>query len=63
MWPEPYRIQCGARIKDVLETKLKRMVCDGKMTLKEAQKAIATNWIAAYKKYVDKNGCPEVDEE
>ena len=63
LWPEPYRIQCGARIKDVLETKLKRMVCDGKITLKQAQQAIATNWIAAYKKYVDKNGCPEVDEE
>ena len=43
LWPEPYRIKCGARIKDVLETKLKRMVCDGKMTLKEAQHLIATN--------------------
>jgi hypothetical protein len=40
------------------------MVCDdGKLTLAEAQKAIATNWIAAYKKYVDKEGCPELDEE
>lgn len=63
LWPEPYRIKCGARIKDVLETKLKRMVCDGTMTLKDAQHLIATNWIAAYKKYVDKQGCPNVDEE
>jgi len=63
LWPEPYRIKCGARIKDVLETKLKRMVCDGKITLKQAQQAIAKNWIAAYKKYVDKEGCPNVDEE
>jgi len=63
LWPEPYRIQCGARIKDVLETKLKRMVCDGKLTLQEAQEAIAKNWIAAYKKYVHKEGCPEIDEE
>jgi len=47
----------------VLETKLKRMVCDGKITLKQAQQAIAKNWIAAYEKYVDKEGCPSVDEE
>ncbi len=63
LWPQPYRIKCGARIKDALETKLKRMVCDGKIILAEAQKAIATNWIAAYKKYVDKDGCPDLDEE
>jgi hypothetical protein len=63
LWPQPYRIKCGARIKDALETKLKRMVCDGQLTLAEAQKAIATNWIAGYKKYVDKDGCPELDEE
>lgn len=58
LWPQPYRIKCGARIKDVLETRLKRMVCEGKLTLAQAQKEIATNWIAAYKKYVDKEGCP-----
>jgi len=62
LWPQPYRTQCGARVKDVVETKLKRMVCDGKLTLAEAQKAIATNWIAAYKKYVHSEGCPEIDE-
>jgi hypothetical protein len=63
LWPQPYRIKCGARIKDALETKLKRMVCDGKLTLAEAQKAIAANWIAAHRKYVDKDGCPDLDEE
>jgi hypothetical protein len=39
------------------------MVCDGKLSLQYAQHAIATNWIAAYKKYVHKEGCREVDEE
>jgi hypothetical protein len=62
LWPQPYRITCGARVKDVVETKLKRMVCDGEITLAEAQKVIATNWIAAYKKYVHSEGCPEIDE-
>lgn len=27
LWPQPYRIKCGARVKDVVETKLKRLVC------------------------------------
>jgi hypothetical protein len=62
LWPQPYRIKCGARIKDAVETKLKRLVCKGELTLAQAQRAIATNWVAAYKKYVDVDGCPEVDE-
>ena len=62
LWPQPYNIQCGARIKDVVETRLKRNVCDGKITLDEAQKAIATNWIAAYKRFVSKDGCPEPED-
>ena len=26
LWPQPYNQQCGARIKDVVETRLKRLV-------------------------------------
>lgn len=59
LWPQPYDRQCGARVKDVVETRLKRLICDGKITLAEAQKAISTNWITAYKKYVNREGCPE----
>ena|SRR5258706_12151782 len=62
LWPQPYNTQCGARIKDVVETRLKRNVCEGKITLAEAQKAIATNWIAAYKRFVSKDGCPEPED-
>lgn len=63
LWPQPYNQSCGARIKDVLETRLKRLVCDGKLSLADAQKAIATNWVAAYKKYVNKEGCPALEHE
>jgi len=38
-------------------------VCDGKVALVEAQKSIATNWVAAYKKYVNKEGCPVLEHE
>jgi len=53
LWPEPYA-GTGARIKDQIENKLHDLVCANKMTLADAQKAIATNWYAAYQKYVAK---------
>jgi hypothetical protein len=51
LWPEPYAGN-NAHRKDVIETKLKTLICGGKITLADAQKAIATNWVAAYNKYV-----------
>ena len=57
LWPQPYKGSCGARVKDKVEGKLKRLVCSGKITLEEAQQAIATDWIEAYKKYYDPAGC------
>ena len=51
LWPEPYAGN-NARKKDVVETKLKNLICTGKITLADAQKAISTNWVTAYNKYV-----------
>ena len=51
LWPEPYAGN-NARKKDVIETKLKNLICTGKIKLADAQKAIATNWVLAYNKYV-----------
>ena len=39
-------------MKDKLENKLHKLVCDGAIDLKVAQRAIATDWIEAYRKYV-----------
>jgi hypothetical protein len=52
LWPEPYNDRSGwsARVKDAEEDKLHALVCAGKIPLKEAQKDIATDWIAAYKR-------------
>ena len=47
--------------KDVLETRFKRLVCDSPS--RRAEKAIATNWVAAYKKYVNREGCPPLEHE
>ena len=57
LWPQPYSGKFSARRKDVLETHLKRLVCDGKITLKEAQEEIKGDWTKAYLKYgLDKLG-------
>ena len=50
LWPEP-----GAtpNPKDELEGRLRREVCDGRLSLRAAQRAIARDWVAAYHRYVD----------
>lgn len=53
LWPEPYRpARGGADVKDKIEDKLHSLVCDGIMPLRAAQHAIASNWYAAYQKYI-----------
>ena len=53
LWPQSYTTQpLNAHHKDVLENKLHKMICSKKITIKEAQKAISTDWVKAYEKYV-----------
>jgi hypothetical protein len=50
LWPEPrYDTGTGyvAANKDTVENKLKVAVCDGSVTLADAQNAIATDWTSA----------------
>ena len=42
----------GAHVKDRLELRLLDLVCQGKLPLAEAQHAITTDWITAYRTYV-----------
>jgi hypothetical protein len=52
LWPEPNTSQMwNAHVKDTLEERLHEMVCGGVLDLSTAQHDIATDWIAAYKKY------------
>jgi hypothetical protein len=53
LWPEPYGTKLdgktmGARQKDKVEDYLKKQVCDGTMTLKEAQDQIVSDWYQIY---------------
>ena len=54
LWPEPRNPEdgWGADRKDELEAELARRVCAGELPLAEAQRAIATDWIAAYERFV-----------
>lgn len=51
LWPHSYSTIWNAKVKDDLEDHLRDMVCSGKLDLKQAQRDIATDWIAAYKRY------------
>jgi len=53
LWPQHYdKGTWNAHKKDRLEVRMKRLICTGHLDLKQAQKEMASNWIAAYKKYV-----------
>ncbi|HEY4964488.1 MAG TPA: hypothetical protein VIH90_07395, partial [Candidatus Saccharimonadales bacterium] len=52
LWPEPRISEWNAKKKDRLEFVLYKMVCRQEISLTEAQHAMATNWIEAWKQYV-----------
>jgi hypothetical protein len=55
LWPHSYSATVwNAKVKDDLENRLRKMVCDGDLDLATAQQEIAGNWIAAYKKYFNR---------
>ncbi len=56
LWPQPYLSEWNAHLKDALEDQLHSMVCRDEITLAAAQHELATDWIAAYKKYFRTNG-------
>lgn len=52
LWPQSYDTQpWNARVKDQLENELHEELCDGTITLAQAQQEVKTDWIASYKKH------------
>lgn len=52
LWPQPYAEGIwNSRVKDALEDYLHSAVCGGQLDLATAQRDLASNWIAAYRKY------------
>ena len=61
LWPQPYSAGVwNARVKDALEDRLRTLVCEGNLDLATAQRDLARDWIAAYKKYF-RTGTPLLD--
>jgi len=54
LWPEARHPADGwdADLKNELESKLNWLVCSGQLDLAEAQHAIATDWIEAWRRYL-----------
>jgi hypothetical protein len=57
LWPEPRHVigGWGSDAKDKLEDRLHTAVCRGPLPLAEAQRAMAGDWIAGYKRYVGRS--------
>lgn len=53
LFPQSYKtMPLNAHTKDRLENRLHALACSGKITMTEAQQAIARDWTVAYTKYV-----------
>jgi hypothetical protein len=48
LWPEPATPKPGFHEKDRVENYLHDQICDGNISLRQAQIEIATNWLAVY---------------
>jgi len=48
LWPELANPTPGFHQKDQVENYLHKQVCDGKLSLKQAQQEIATDWLRVY---------------
>jgi len=48
LWPQPASPLPGFQEKDAVENYLHDQVCSGQMMLADAQRLIATNWVAVY---------------
>jgi hypothetical protein len=52
LWPQRYYSPVwNARVKDELEELLPKLVCGGRLELSVAQRAIAADWVGAYKRF------------
>jgi putative zinc finger protein len=57
LWPQRYAaVPWNAFVKDELERLLPRLVCSGRLDLQVAQRDMAADWIAAYRKYFRTTG-------
>jgi hypothetical protein len=54
LWPQPDKPLPGWADKDELESELHAEVCEGTMTLSDAQRCIASNWVECWQTHVSR---------
>lgn len=55
LWPQPYQsVNVTAYNKDVLERKMQKDICSGKISLKDAQNIFMGDWVGYYLNHVKK---------
>ena len=53
LWPQSYTtLPWNAHVKDKLENRMHKLLCNGTVTLEQAQSALADNWIISYARYM-----------
>ncbi len=52
LWPQPTEPRPGRLEKDELEDELHKRICDHSVDVEAAQREIATDWPATYRKYI-----------
>jgi hypothetical protein len=52
LWPQQLSGEWNYQMKNRLESRLKKMVCRGEVALETARTEIASDWVAAYKRYI-----------
>lgn len=52
LFPQPYLPVPGALEKDRVENKLHKLICNGQISLRDAQLLIARDWLSAYNTYI-----------
>jgi hypothetical protein len=55
LWPQSYETKpLNAHTKDKLENRMNKLICSGKLDIRQAQEEIAKDWIGAYQRYIGK---------
>ena len=52
LWPQPTEPRPGRLEKDALEDELHKRICNRTLDVRTAQRDVAVDWLAAYRKYV-----------
>lgn len=52
LWPQPLSGEWNHQKKNKLEDHLHKLVCQGELDLKTAQREIASDWVSAYRKHI-----------